>query len=95
MARGAEQLERTAAEIRTESGVRVLAVPTDITESGSVKAAADKVKAELATVHIVVNNAGAPMRRMDRQITWPDADWVSDVNSKLIGMLRVTQAFLP
>jgi 3-oxoacyl-[acyl-carrier protein] reductase len=95
MARGAEQLERTAAEIRTESGVRVLAVPTDITESGSVKAAAEKAKAELATVHIVVNNAGAPMRRMDRQITWPDADWVSDVNSKLIGMLRVTQAFLP
>jgi NAD(P)-dependent dehydrogenase (short-subunit alcohol dehydrogenase family) len=37
----------------------------------------------------------ALMRRMDRQINWPDSDWIDDVNLKMIGMLRATQAFLP
>jgi NAD(P)-dependent dehydrogenase (short-subunit alcohol dehydrogenase family) len=32
---------------------------------------------------------------MDRQITWPDSDWADDINVKLVGMLRVIQAFLP
>ena len=63
--------------------------------SRQVKAAADAAKAEFGTVHIVVNNAGSGIRRQDRQITWPDADWVDDLNLKLIGMLRVTQSFMP
>lgn len=32
---------------------------------------------------------------MDRQINWPDTDWSDDLNLKLMGMLRATQAFLP
>jgi NAD(P)-dependent dehydrogenase (short-subunit alcohol dehydrogenase family) len=32
---------------------------------------------------------------MDRQITWTDTEWMEDVNLKMIGMLRVVQAFLP
>jgi NAD(P)-dependent dehydrogenase (short-subunit alcohol dehydrogenase family) len=47
------------------------------------------------TLNRLVNNAGAPMRRTDRQILWPDSDWVGDINLKLVGMLRVVQAFLP
>lgn len=35
------------------------------------------------------------MRRMDRQITWSDAEWMDDLNQKMVGMLRVIQAFLP
>src|SRR5215211_211113 len=46
-------------------------------------------------VHIVINNAGSGIRRQDRQIMWPDTDWMDDLNLKLIGMLRVTQSFLP
>ncbi len=95
MARGKEQLENTADEIRRESGVRVLALPADITKAESVQAAAAAAKSQFDTIHIVVNNAGGPIRRMDRQITWPDADWVDDINLKAIGMLRVIQAFLP
>ena len=55
----------------------------------------DLFKTEFPIVHILVNNAGGPIRRMDRQITWPDSDWVDDINLKAIGMLRVIQAFLP
>jgi NAD(P)-dependent dehydrogenase (short-subunit alcohol dehydrogenase family) len=95
MARGMDALAATAADLTSQHGVRALPVAADITKTDSVKAAADAAKAEFGTVHIVVNNAGNPMRRMDRQILWPDTDWMGDLDGKLIGSLRVTQAFLP
>jgi NAD(P)-dependent dehydrogenase (short-subunit alcohol dehydrogenase family) len=95
LARGVETLEATAADIRQEHGVRVHPIQADITTAESVQAAAETARSEFATIHIVVNNAGAPMRRTDRQILWPDSDWVGDINLKLVGMLRVVQAFLP
>ncbi len=95
MARGKELLEKTADEIRQACGVEVLAVPADVTQAESVRDAATAAKRQFDAIHIVVNNAGGPIRRMDRQITWPDADWTDDINLKAIGMLRVVQAFLP
>jgi NAD(P)-dependent dehydrogenase (short-subunit alcohol dehydrogenase family) len=95
LARGKDALDQAADQIRREQGVKVLALQADVREIAQVKAAADAAKAEFGTVHIVVNNAGSGIRRQDRQITWPDADWVDDLNLKLIGMLRVTQSFMP
>ena len=95
IARHREHLEKAAAEIGGESGVQVLAVVADIANTESLKEAAVAAKDRFGTIHIVVNNAGSPMRRMDRQINWPDTDWADDVNLKMIGMLRATQAFLP
>jgi len=95
MARGKELLEQTADQIRQETGVRVLAVPTDVTSDETLKAAASAAASQFGTVHILVNNAGAPIRRPDRQINWPDSDWLGDVNIKTVGMLRAIQAFLP
>ena len=95
IARGKELLDKAAGEIREQTGVRVLSVSGDITSSESVNAAAAAAKKEFGAIHIVVNNAGGPIRRMDRQITWQDAEWVEDLNLKAIGMLRVIQAFLP
>jgi NAD(P)-dependent dehydrogenase (short-subunit alcohol dehydrogenase family) len=95
LARGMDALAATAAELTSQHGIKALPVAADITKTDSVKAAADAAQAAFGTVHIVVNNAGNPMRRMDRQILWPDSDWLGDLDGKLIGALRVTQAFLP
>lgn len=95
LARGKELLEKTAQEIRSESGVQVLAVPADITKSDQIDACAHAAREAFGVVHIVVNNAGGPMRRMDRQILWPDSDWIADLDNKILGALRVTRAFLP
>jgi 3-oxoacyl-[acyl-carrier protein] reductase len=95
LARTASALEAAAGEIRQATGVRVLAVPTDLRDANATKAAADRAATEFGTVHILVNNAGGPIKRPERQITWPDADWVDDVNTKTIGMLRITQALIP
>ncbi|HEY7187868.1 MAG TPA: SDR family oxidoreductase [Vicinamibacterales bacterium] len=95
LARGKEQLDQTADRLRQDTGVKVLTVSADITKANEVDAAASAAKETFGTVNIVINNAGGPMRRMDRQILWPDADWISDLDNKILGALRVTRAFLP
>jgi len=95
LARGKELLDRTAEEIHKETGVKVVAAAADITKTDQVDASATTAKEAFGTVHIVVNNAGGPMRRMDRQILWPDSDWLGDLDNKILGALRVTRAFLP
>jgi len=95
LARGKDALTAVAADLTSRYGINALPVAADITKTDAVKAAADAAQASFGTVHIVVNNAGNPMRRMDRQILWPDTDWMGDLDGKLIGSLRITQAFLP
>jgi NAD(P)-dependent dehydrogenase (short-subunit alcohol dehydrogenase family) len=95
IARGQAALDAAAAEVRQATGVRVLALATDVRQGDAVKAAAEQASAEFSAVHIIVNNAGGPIKRYDRQITWPESDWADDVNTKTLGMLRVTKAFLP
>ena len=82
LARGKEALEQAAEQIRRDRASRCWRVPADVRDIAQVKAAADAAKAEFGTVHIVVNNAGGPIKRQDRQITWPDADWLDDLNLK-------------
>lgn len=95
LARGAEQLVKAADEIKDTGHTQVLAMPADVTNMETVKAAATATAEQFGTIHILVNNAGGPIRRMDRQITWSDEEWLADVNLKTIGMLRATQSFLP
>src|SRR4029434_4073762 len=78
-----------------ECGVKVLVAVADITKAEQIDASAAAAKESYGTVHIVVNNAGGAMRRMDRQILWPDSDWVADLAKSSIVALRVTRALLP
>lgn len=95
LARTPEPLAAAAGEIEQATGVSVLAVPTDIRDDDAVRSAVEQAQGEFGTVHILVNNAGGPIKRPERQITWPSSDWLDDVDTKTIGMLRVTQALLP
>ncbi len=95
LARTAAPLTAAAEEIAAATGARTLALPTDIRDDAAVKAAVERAHAQFGTVHILVNNAGGPIKRPERQITWPSADWLDDVNTKTLGMLRITQALLP
>jgi NAD(P)-dependent dehydrogenase (short-subunit alcohol dehydrogenase family) len=95
MARDRDNLEGAAKEITDLWPVEVLAQPADNTDSATVNAAAAAAAERFGTVHILVNNAGHRMRRMDRQILWEDEDWMSDIDAKTVGMLRTVRAFLP
>src|SRR4051812_3598453 len=98
LARSPEPLQDAAEEIRkstASSNVHVLAIPTDVKNMDAVQAAAKAAAHQFKTIHILVNNAGSAIRRYDRQITWKDQEWIDDIDGKMIGALRCTQALLP
>jgi 3-oxoacyl-[acyl-carrier protein] reductase len=95
LARSPEPLEQAAKQLADDHGVDVLAQPTDITDRAAVDAAAAAAAERFGAVHVVVNNAGHRMRKMDRQLLWDDEDWQGDLNHKIVGALRVVRAFLP
>jgi NAD(P)-dependent dehydrogenase (short-subunit alcohol dehydrogenase family) len=95
MARSGDVIAAVADEIGRCAGVRALALAADVRNGPDVTRAVERAVQEFGTVHILVNNAGGPIKRFDRQIEWPEADWADDLNTKTLGMLRVTQALLP
>lgn len=92
IARGQEALDATSEEISKEFGVEVLALSADLTDRSAVDAAAKTIADKFGTIHILVNNAGHRMTRLDRQLEWDDEDWLGDINIKTVGMLRVMRA---
>jgi NAD(P)-dependent dehydrogenase (short-subunit alcohol dehydrogenase family) len=97
LARGKDELEAAAAEIRRDCKVAVLAIPTDVTSAASMREAARQVgeNKEFAKVNILVNNAGSAIRRIERQILWDDAEWLGDIEVKTMGAMRLVRDFLP
>ena len=95
LARNKDDLAKAADAVR-EHQVPVLAIPTDISKTESVREAAKAVAAhrDFGKVNILVNNAGGAIRRIERQILWDDADWEGDAQVKILGTLRVVREFL-
>src|SRR5450755_520455 len=85
LARGQEGLDKAVSEITGESGVDVIAIPTNMRDANSVNVAAAAAASRFGAIHILLYTAGNRMRRPDRQILWEDEDWLDDVNVKLIG----------
>jgi NAD(P)-dependent dehydrogenase (short-subunit alcohol dehydrogenase family) len=88
---GARDPERGRAAADT-LGARFVRI--DVTDDASVAAAADDVAAHEGTIDVLINNVGihGPQHPAD-QITAADATEVFDVN--VVGIVRVTHAFLP
>jgi len=95
LARTQTDVEAAAAEIAKEFGVQAHGVSCDVTNPDSTKAAAATIAAKpgFGTIHILVNNAAGPITRMDRQIEWPDSEWESAVDVKMLGALRLVRDF--
>ncbi|MFI5812007.1 SDR family NAD(P)-dependent oxidoreductase [Streptomyces sp. NPDC051643] len=88
---GARDPERGRAAA-TALGARFVRI--DVTDDGSVAAAAADVAAHEGVIDVLVNNAGVHGPHGDPgDLTGPDALGVFDVN--LVGVVRTTTAFLP
>jgi 3-oxoacyl-[acyl-carrier protein] reductase len=86
VARTAETLEATAAEIRNSTGVKVVVVATDITTSeGRAKALAACPRPD-----ILVNNAGGPPAGDFRQFTRDD--WIKAVDANMLTPIELIKA---
>jgi NAD(P)-dependent dehydrogenase (short-subunit alcohol dehydrogenase family) len=85
--------EAQLAAVAAECGPRARAYVVDVTDSTAISAAVARVLADQPPVTIVVNNAGAVLRRHTADIT--DAEWRDVIATNLDGTFYVTRAFLP
>ncbi len=91
-ARGAEALDRIAAEVHAR-GVRALPIAVNLREPDAAQAVVDRVLAEWGRVDILVNNAGAS--RFGDPLTLDDAAFQEALELKYLGYVRMSRAVAP
>ena len=92
LARREERLRAIADEINT-SGGRAVAVTADVSDRATVEVAAERIAAQLGTVDVLINNAGAMLPGpIDTQ---PIEEWQRMIDTNLTGALHATRALLP
>jgi NAD(P)-dependent dehydrogenase (short-subunit alcohol dehydrogenase family) len=89
IARTKSQLEETADLIRQQGG-KALVTPTDVSKREQVLAAVAAVERELGPIAVLINNAGAYLRKRLTEITEEDFDFQLKVNT--YGPFFCTQA---
>lgn len=87
-----EALARTAQDMKAK-GVDVLAVPTDVSKEGDIKALAEKTLNYFGAVHLLFNNAGVNVRTSLLESTLADWQWLIGVN--LWGVIHGVRIFAP
>ncbi len=96
-ARNREALEATAAELSTQTGGRVVAIPADTGDDRSVDALIAGAIEALGGIDILVNNAAtpggvAPAAKISQVAA---QNLLDDVNVKVMGYLRTARAAAP
>ena len=89
VARGAEALEKAAADLRARHGRRVVAVATDITTPEGRKLALDAA-AKLGDLAILVNNAGGPPPGNFRD--WGRDEWIAALDANMLTPIELIKA---
>jgi NAD(P)-dependent dehydrogenase (short-subunit alcohol dehydrogenase family) len=88
----ADALAKTEASMKA-SGATVLAVRTDVSKAGDIKALAQKTLDAFGGVHLLCNNAGVGTRGSIWESTAADWEWVIGVN--LWGVIHGVRVFVP
>lgn len=93
-ARDQQRRDDAVERLRT-SGVDAFSVPLDVTDDASVSAAAELVSRQYGRLDVLVNNAGIT-GGVPQEPTRVSADQIRTVvETNVIGVVRVTNAFLP
>jgi NAD(P)-dependent dehydrogenase (short-subunit alcohol dehydrogenase family) len=74
-------------------GVRVIALPLDVSEQSALRLAAQQVEATFGKVHFVVNVPGVCITKPLLELTVLDWQWLFNVN--VFHLINSTEAFLP
>ena len=92
-ARSADALDQASREIAASTGVKVLAVPTDLTDSTALAHLLERTQAEIGDIDILVTNTGGPPPGPFESHS-PDA-WAQAVDQNLYSVLNLTRGLLP
>ena len=92
-ARGMEDLEDAAAEIRAQTGRKVLAIRADMSHLDDIKNLVFSTVAELGGVDILINNAVNSVAAPFMELT--DEDWLNHINVKVMGYVRCSREAIP
>ena len=92
-ARNPELLEKTAGEIRSETGTEVLPVAGDLSQADATEKLVDETITKFGTVHVLVPNTGGPpmggFGEMD------DAAWENAFSLNFLSTVRLIRKVLP
>lgn len=85
-----------AAEELRKDGVDAHAIAIDVSDSASIKAAAERVARDYGRLDILVNNAGVMTDDKKKKVSeQPLVTWRETLDTNLFGVIETTQAFLP
>jgi NAD(P)-dependent dehydrogenase (short-subunit alcohol dehydrogenase family) len=95
---GARDLAKGEAAARklSSAGLDVRALEIDVTVSGSIRGAADRVERDHGRLDILINNAGVMLHGEDKKISEQSLEvWRKTFETNFFGLIATTQAFLP
>ncbi len=89
----AELAQDLASKVQAETGKKILAVQTDVTDDEQVKAMVEHVRKDLGDIDILVNNAG--IVRDSLFLRMDEGKWDEVINTDLKGVFLCTKAVVP
>ncbi|HZP80496.1 MAG TPA: glucose 1-dehydrogenase [Chthonomonadaceae bacterium] len=88
-----DEITRAAAEIAAETGQRVQGVVADMTQRADIEALVGATLSAFGKIDILINNAGAGLRRPLLEMS--DEDWEGILSVCLTGPMRMARAVAP
>ncbi|CAB3851858.1 Short-chain reductase protein NovJ [Achromobacter aegrifaciens] len=96
VARRQAQLDEVAAEITRATGVEVLGVAADVSDTAQVNAMMQRVAEHFGRIDILVNGAAHPGGLVRSEIDEADPEGLlEDINIKVVGYMRCAKAAAP
>lgn len=92
LARRADKLRDLVGRI-TENGGTAIAIAADVTDTPAVRAAADRVEAELGGADLLFNNAGVMLPAPIEELA--AGQWQHQIDLNITGLMNVIGAFTP
>jgi NAD(P)-dependent dehydrogenase (short-subunit alcohol dehydrogenase family) len=92
-ARDGSRLREVGEHIRAAHGVRVLAVPSDVTKPADILALSGQVDKEFGGVDILINNAGTGSE--EKIMDAPDEKWQHYWDLHVMAAVRMSRAIVP
>ena len=95
LARSRTRLDQVAGELRDAGSPEVLAVPTDLAEGHSVRAAFEQIESRWDTANVLINTVGPGLELLAGFDELSDDDWTKALDLILLSTVRTCRAALP